>query len=201
MKKILPFFSYCFHPIFIPLLGSFLYTRFVDLFFTEFQYLLLFLHITLITVIFPIILLLLFKKIGKVDNLMFSITSQRKIPLLVQLFLLGILIQKSITVNYFPPLYYFLLGGMLSIFFAFCILFVNHKTSIHMIGISSLTVFIIGLSIHTQTNSYPLVSLFILLNGLIASSRLSMNAHTFKELWIGFLCGVLPQSVLLFFWL
>ncbi len=70
-----------------------------------------------------------------------------------------------------------------------------------MIGISSLTVFIIGLGIHNQVNVIELVAFFVVINGIVASSRLVMKAHSGQELIIGFLCGVLPQSVLFYFWL
>jgi hypothetical protein len=39
------------------------------------------------------------------------------------------------------------------------------------------------------------------MNGVVASSRLEMKAHTPKELVIGFLLGVIPQLFLLHFWL
>lgn len=70
-----------------------------------------------------------------------------------------------------------------------------------MIGISSLTVFIIGLSIHNQINTINMVTFFVVMNGLVASSRLVMKAHSNKELFVGFVCGAIPQSILLYFWL
>jgi hypothetical protein len=70
-----------------------------------------------------------------------------------------------------------------------------------MIGISSLTVFIIGLSINNQVNTINTVTFFVLMNGLVASSRIVMKAHSNKELLVGFLSGVIPQSALLYFWL
>lgn len=70
-----------------------------------------------------------------------------------------------------------------------------------MIGMSAVTVFIIGLSIHNEINTINLVAFFICMNGLVASSRLVMNAHSNKELLIGFLCGAVPQTLLLYFWL
>jgi len=41
----------------------------------------------------------------------------------------------------------------------------------------------------------------MILNGLVASSRLMMKAHSNKELLIGFLCGIIPQIGLLYVWL
>ena len=70
-----------------------------------------------------------------------------------------------------------------------------------MIGISALTIFIFGLSLKNEINTVHLMALLVILNGLVASSRLIMKAHTNKELLIGFLCGVIPQIGLLYVWL
>ena len=132
---------------------------------------------------------------------MLSDISQRKIPLLLQLMLFAVLIEKSITIDHFPSLHFFFVGGLLSTAFAFLLLYAKFKASIHMIGISSLTVFIIGLGIHNQINTVTIVAFFVIMNGVVASSRLIMEAHSKNELLIGFLCGVIPQSTLLYFWL
>jgi hypothetical protein len=70
-----------------------------------------------------------------------------------------------------------------------------------MIAISSLTVFIIGLSLHLQIQNTFIIAFLILLNGFVASSRLEMKAHTNKELIIGFMLGAIPQLLLLVLWL
>ncbi|WP_309614770.1 hypothetical protein [Flavobacterium sp.] len=201
MKKILPFFSYLFHPIFIPFLGTFFYVLLEARYFTLPQYFILFLQIIIITFLLPIAFFYLLRTFGKIESVMLSDISQRKIPLLLQLMLFAVLIEKSITIDRFPSLYFFFVGGLLSTIFAFLLLYAKFKASIHMIGISSLTVFIIGLSIHNQINTINMVTFFVVMNGLVASSRLVMKAHSNKELFVGFLCGVIPQSILLYFWL
>ena len=201
MKKILPFFSYLFHPIFIPLLGTVFYVLLDAHYFSLPQYLILFLQIIIITILLPVAFFYLLRTFGKIESVMLSDISQRKIPLLLQLMLFAVLIEKSITIDRFPSLYFFFIGGLLSTFFAFILLYVKFKASIHMIGISSLTVFIIGLSIHNQINTINTVTFFVIMNGVLASSRLVMEAHSKKELLVGFLCGVIPQSALLYFWL
>ncbi len=201
MKKILPFFSYLFHPIFIPVFGTLFYVLFDSQFLTKGQYLLLFLQVIIITFLLPIAFFYLLRTFGKIDSIMLSDISQRRIPLLLQIMLFFVLIEKSITVERFPALYFFFLGGLLSVLLAFGLLFLKVKASIHMIGISSLTVFIIGLSINNEVNALNLISFFVLINGAVASSRLEMKAHDNKELAIGFLCGILPQIGLLYYWL
>ncbi len=201
MKKILPFFSFLFHPIFIPLLGTIFYVILDNHYLTLPQCLILFLQIIIVTIFLPVAFFFLLKTLGKVDTVMLSDISQRKIPLLLQIMLFVILIQKSITIERFPSLYFFFVGGILSAVVTFLLLYLKNKASIHMIGISSLTVFIIGLSLQNQINTINTVAFFIIMNGVVASSRLVMKAHTNKELVIGFCCGVIPQTVLLYFWL
>lgn len=70
-----------------------------------------------------------------------------------------------------------------------------------MIGISALTTFVIGLSIHNQVNCINTIASLVLMNGLIAASRIEMKAHNNKELFIGSLIGIFPQTALWFFWL
>ena len=165
------------------------------------QYLILFLQIIIITFLLPIAFFFLLRTYGKIDSIMLSDISHRKIPLLLHIMLLTILIEKSITPDRFPPLYFFFLGGLFSALFALLLLYAKIKASIHMIGMSALTVFIIGLSLKNQVNTINLVTFFMFMNGLVASSRLTMKAHTHKELLIGFLCGLIPQVALLYFWL
>ena len=201
MKKILPFFSYLFHPIFVPLLGTLVYFLFNDIYFTKAQCYLLVFQILIITFFLPLSFFYLLRTFGKVDNIMLSDLNQRKIPLVMQMILTFVLISESVTKERFPELFFFFLSGLISTFLAFIFLFAKLKTSIHMIGISALTFFIIGTSIHNQTNSIYLISVCFFATGLIASSRLQMKAHSIKELLIGYTIGILPQVGLWIFWL
>jgi len=201
VKKILSFFSYLFHPIFIPLLGCLVYIAFSERFYSQEQYFLLLFQVVIITFFLPLSFFYLLRTFGKVDSIMMSEVQQRKIPLVMQMVLTYILIQKSITIERFPELYFFFLGGFVSTFIVFLLLYIRFKASIHMVAISALTFFVIGLSIHFQINIlYTIASLF-LLSGLIASSRLYMKAHTSLELMVGYACGVIPQVVFWYAWL
>ena len=158
-------------------------------------------QIIIITILIPISLFYLLLTLGKIDSIMVPELSQRKFPLLIQILLLVILIQKSITIDRVYELFFFFIGAIISTFLALLLLFFNKKASLHMLGISSLTTFVIGLSIYNEVNLIYTISLLVLCNGFVASSRLVMRAHTLKELIIGFLCGVIPQLILFKFWL
>ena len=174
---------------------------FDGIYFTKAQCYLLVFQIVIITFFLPISFFYLLRTFGKVDTIMLSDLNQRKIPLLMQMALTTILITESITIDRFPELFYFFLAGLISTFLSFVFLYVKIKTSIHMIGISALTFFCIGLSMHNQVNGTYLIASCFFATGLIASSRLHMKAHTVKELVIGYGIGMLPQVGLWFFWL
>jgi hypothetical protein len=201
LKKILPIFSYIFHPIFIPVYAALLYFFWNDSYYTNPEKYFALFQIVIITIVLPILSFFILRIAGKVDSIMIGELSQRKIPLLILCFLTTILIQKSITIEHFPELYFFFLAGLVSTIIALILLFLKIKASLHMVAISALTVFVIGLSIHNQTNNLNMIAFLVLMNGFVASSRLEMNAHTPKELIVGFLTGVFPQLFLLPFWL
>ena len=201
MKKILPFFSYLFHPIFIPVYTALIYFFFNDSYYSNPEKYFAVFQIVIITILLPILFFFVLRTAGKVDSIMISEISQRKIPLVIQCLLTILLVRKSITLDHFPEFHFFFLGGLLSTVLALVLLFFRTKASLHMVAISALTIFIIGLSIHNQTRNISVIAFLVLMNGFVASSRLEMKAHTPKELVIGFLLGIIPQLLLLRFWL
>src|SRR5690606_7695778 len=121
--------------------------------------------------------------------------------LLVQAILIYILLSNSLNIDQVFELYFFFLGALASTLAALLLSLSKIRASLHMIGISALTVFVIGLSLHNHINAINTIAFLVLLNGVIAASRLKMKAHTVDELIIGFLSGAGPQFVLWYFWL
>ena len=201
MKKILPLFSYVFHPIFIPAMATLFYLYCNQAEFGNQEKLFILFQVLVVTVILPSLVFLLLRTAGSIDSIMLAEVSQRKIPLILHCFLIILLVKKSITIDRYTELHFFLLAALLSTIMALILLFANIKASLHMIAISSLTVFIIGLSLHLQIQNKFIIAILILLNGFVASSRLEMKAHTNKELIIGFMLGAVSQLLLLVVWL
>jgi membrane-associated phospholipid phosphatase len=123
--------------------------------------------------------------------------AQRKIPLFIQIILCSSLLFKSFTLNTFPELFFFFLSNIISTAIALILTFAQKKISLHMLGITSLTVFCIYCSLKYGYKNTSFLSILIALNGLVASSRLSMKAHTKIELLLGFIIGALPQIIIL----
>jgi len=201
LKKFLPIFSYIFHPVFIPMYATIYYLILnYSNFGSQEKYFVLS-QILIITILLPILFFFLLRYSGRIGSIMVPVISERKLPLLIQCFLLILLVRNSITVERYTALHFFLLGALFSTLIAMLLLFVKTKASLHMIGISALTLFSFALTIHYQTQNVGLIIFLILMNGFVASSRLVMKAHTSKELIIGILLGSIPQILLLFLWL
>ncbi|WP_236025453.1 hypothetical protein [Flavobacterium geliluteum] len=201
MKRILPLFSYVLHPVFISMYATLFYLFCKgDAFANQEKYYVLF-QILIITFFVPILFFLLLKSTGNVKSIMIHETSQRRIPLVLQCFLFILLVKRSIVITRYPELHFFFLGALFSTILALICTFFKIKASLHMMSMSGLAIFVIGLNIHLQMHNPYWSAFVILLSGLVASSRLVMEAHTSNELSIGTAIGILPQLLFLYLWL
>ena len=200
MKKILPLFSYVFHPLFVPVYATLFYLFSNNSYFLNKEKYIVLLQVVMATILLPTIIFFGLRSAGKISSAMAPLISERKIPLVLQCFLIIFLVRTTVTIERYAELHFFFLGALLSTLIALVLLFANMKVSLHMIGISALTFFVLGLNLHFQTQNMVAILFLTLMNGFIASSRLEMNAHTAKELILGFLIGSVPQVLLLYLW-
>ncbi|OCB76659.1 hypothetical protein [Flavobacterium crassostreae] len=201
MKKILPLVSYVFHPVFIALYATLFYLFSNNSYFINPEKVFVLLQIVLLSVLVPILFFFVLRYSGKISSYMVPSVKERQIPLLLHSFIIILLLRRSITLERYPELHFFFLGALLSTLIALLLLFCRTKASLHMIGISGFSCFVLGLSLQ-DSGSYSLImALLVLLNGAVASSRLVMHAHTPKELVLGVLIGVVPQVLLWYLWL
>ncbi|WP_233194584.1 hypothetical protein [Aquimarina sp. I32.4] len=193
--------SYVLHPLLMPLIGAVIYfctaPRFIP---NEIIRAKIF-GLVVLTILIPIVLFFLLRNLGTITSIHLETVKQRKIPLLLQSILLIIVIKMVIDVYHYPELYFFFLGILLSSLSAIFMTLFNIKASLHMIGISGITMFTIAISIHFGLNLTILIAVLMIANGLVASSRLHYKAHSNLELILGLLIGVIPQLTLINFWL
>lgn len=201
MNILLKSISYLFHPLLMPLLGAFIYFTVAPRFIPEPILFAKILGLVILTILIPIIMFFFLKNLGIVKSIHLKTTKQRKIPLLLQTILLLITIKMVLDPYNYPELYFFFLGAVFSTLSALFMVIFNIKASLHMIGISGVTMFAIALSIHFGINLTLLIGVIIIISGLVATSRLHVKAHNNTELILGFLTGVIPQIILIDFWL
>ena len=181
--------------------GTLLYFLISTFYYTIQQKYLVLLQIGVVTILIPIAFFYFLRSFDKADNVMVPDLTQRKIPLIFQGMILYLLLSNTIKESILPELHYFLLGGLISTILLFLLVFLKIKASIHLVGISSLTVFAGALSLHFEVNVIYSFAVLVLLNGLVATSRLELKAHTYKEILFGFFTGFLPQLILTYYWL
>lgn len=200
MKKFLAFFSYIFHPIFIPVYATLFYFFITNNFFYKHEIYLTFIQVLILTILLPLSLFYLLRSLGFLKSKMLD-PKERKLPLAIYSLLLLTLIKYSLSIVIIPELYYYFLGMLISAALALMLLILGHKASLHMIAISTLILFIISISAYYHIRFLNLIAFFVVCSGLVASSRLQAKAHTMGEIALGILIGVIPQVGLWFIWL
>lgn len=198
---ILKSFSYIFHPLLMPLLGVIFYFSKTPRFIPEPVMKAKVFSVTILTVLLPILLYFLLKTIKKVDSLELKTSKERIIPLILNVMILVLILKRVLPYEEIPELYYFYLGILFSVLTCLFLAILRFKASIHMIGSAGFFMFAVALSIHFKININGTIAAMCIIMGAIATSRLHLKAHTNAELFIGFFVGLLPQLVLLNYWL
>ena len=201
MKTFQEIISYIFHPLFTPLIGTLSYFVLTP------KYSPITLQsgnifpIIILTIIIPIISYFILKSIGIVNTVFMPTLQERKYPLYINIALLLIVIYKVIPHHYTGELYFFFVGLIGAYFSSLLLLFFNFKSSMHLISMGSLLMYLISLSIHFEINITFALCLFTLATGLVASSRIYLRAHRKSEIIVGFIVGVTSQLLTIKFWL
>ncbi|RFN59545.1 hypothetical protein [Marixanthomonas ophiurae] len=201
MDRFLRLGAYLLHPLLMPTLGTILYfvftPRYVEM---DLMRAKLF-AVAIVTLLIPIITFFLLKNLGVINSIHLETTKERKIPLMIQCVLLLLIIKLVFDAYDSPELYYFFVGILFSAIAALLMVILKVKVSLHQIGIAGITMFLIVLSIHFKINVLPWISAFFFFNGWVASSRLHTKSHSYLELIIGFFIGLIPQLIVVNFWL
>ncbi|WP_345275117.1 hypothetical protein [Litoribaculum gwangyangense] len=201
MDKVLKSVSYIFHPLIMPLLGVIFYFSKSPRFIPEEVVQAKLISLFILTIILPILLYFLLKTLGKVKSIKLVTTNERIYPLMLNSVIIILVLKRIVTPSQVVELYYFFLGILLSNLACLILAIFKFKASIHMIAISGITMFFIALSIHFNININGTLALMSIIMGAVATSRLHVKAHTAIELVLGIFIGVIPQLVLVNYWL
>lgn len=196
--KFSKFISYFFHPINFPILGSILYFLLLPEYIFKPQEHLIIAVIFVGTYVFPIFLLILLKRFGMIESYHMKNIEERKFPTLLFIsisYILGNWLYKSTVVDVLS-LFYF--GYGLVLIFAYIFLHFKIKISLHTAAIGGLIGFLIYFSYYYKINLIILISVFFLISGFIAYSRLRLHAHSIREVFLGYTIGILSQFVVYF---
>ncbi len=193
--------SLIFHPLIMPFIGVLFYFAKSPRFIPEPTIKAKLFSIGILTVILPILLFSLLKTINKINSIHLNTTKERIWPLILNCAIIILILNRVLTQNEIPELYYFFIGILCSTLACLILAILKFKISIHMIGSAGLFMFMIAVGIHFKININGSIAAMCIIMGGIATSRLHLKAHTSAELVIGFFVGLIPQLIMLNYWL
>jgi hypothetical protein len=195
-------FSYLLHPLFLPVLVTFMAVTALPEYFTAFKaaslrlpYDVLYFRVALNTLVFPMLVVLLCTALGFVSSVHMATQRDRIIPYVATI------------IFYFWAFYTFFREGAAPGFFtsfflgifitaSVCLVANNFiKISMHTTGWGGVIGFFLVLMWGLGLNVSLPLAVILVFTGIAATSRLVLSAHTTWEVYIGLFTGVLAQLV------
>lgn len=201
MNTILKSISYIFHPVFMPLLGVVFYFSKSPRDIPKEIIWAKLVSTSILTFLLPILLFFLLKNIGRVNSIFLKTTQERIIPLFINGIIVFLMLRKVFPAYEFIELYGFFMGVLISNLACLILVLLKFKASIHMIALGGIMMYFIALSIHFSKNINGTLALLSIITGATATSRLHMGAHNMKELIFGLFLGIIPQLIMVNYWL
>ncbi len=214
VRALAQFVSVLFHPLYVVVFVYALFTIVNPFQFSNFDRIeqgVFFISLMVQSIIIPIVAILMMKFLGMIGGLEMEERTDRIGPLIVT----GIC-YLWLTINFMnnsdvPPfLTSFMLGATISLFLGF-LMNLAEKISLHTIGIGGLiaaycimiykygygyaTVQIAGGEYYVHL--MLILAILIILGGLVASARLYLGRHVSREVYGGFLVGLIGQVIAL----
>ncbi|WP_299885016.1 hypothetical protein [uncultured Lacinutrix sp.] len=201
MDWLLRSISFIFHPIIMPVLGTLFYFSKSPRYIPDEIIGAKLVSLSILTILLPILIYFLLKTLGKTHSIYLKTPKERIIPLVINSIIILLILLRVLPSNQIIELYYFFIGILISTLICLVLAIFKFKASIHMIAISGLFMFAVGISLHFGKNINGSLALIALIAGAIATSRLHLKAHTSVELVFGVFIGLLPQLLVFSYWL
>ena len=189
------FISTVLHPIVVPTLGVLIYFIFVTQDIQQDHQLWMLGLVFGITYVVPVLALIILKSLGLIESFQVTTIRERRMPVLLMtllFYLLGNTLGRFTMLEDLGLLFY---GTSFSLLCSYLLFAFELKSSLHLLSMGSALGFFLAIMNMYALSLLPIVMVIILLTGLVASSRLYLNAHTPKELVYGFTLGFIGQML------
>jgi len=198
MKYIALIISVILHPLIIPLLSVFIIfeaTGFTQMIPVNVQ-LILYGLVFVITCVIPLLLMPLLKAFDIISSYHMEDHRERIVPMFIIFiaYFLAYLAYRRVPIDLPQVVFLFFLISDFAVIFAMLITY-WWKISTHLIGMGGLVGVILFLSMRYMLNFQLLLMVAFLATGLLAFSRLRLNAHTPEQVYAGFFVGLITTLV------
>lgn len=136
----------------------------------------------------PVFMILTLRNSGVISSIEMRDRKERYLPIFLTAVLYfgfsWMLMQKT------PQIIYWTIFGISAVLFLILILNFFVKISAHAVAATGSSLFLTFLGIQNQNQSLVIIGLFlVVVAGLLSWARVSLNAHSLKEVWIGISLG------------
>jgi hypothetical protein len=192
------FFSFVFHPLFIPFYVCWFLAFVHPSYFSGFSHsgkIRIILMVTLNAVAFPAIAILLLKALGFINSIFLRTQKDRIIPYIASM---TFFFWAQYALREQPEIPRILVAFMFGVFISSAAALIANiylKISMHAIGMGGLVgLFVVIMNQNTMLMTWPLC-VAILITGLVCTSRFIVSDHTPKEIYSGLLIGFVCQLI------
>ncbi len=185
--------SYLFHPVLSPIIATIVYLTVVPRHTSQKLNITIISMVFIGTYLFPILFMIFLKKSNAIESLQLNNIVERKMPILLMVVIgysLASIIKNNSSIMDLALFFY---GMTVGLIVAYLLIYKKFKISLHMLGIGGLIGFFMCVSYKYQLNLLILISFLFIISGGVAYARLIVKAHTLKEIYLGFLVGVLSE--------
>lgn len=190
--------SYFFHPLLMPTIGVILlmysnsYVSYIPV--NAKKWLIILTSVG--TLLLPALMLPMFLLQGKISNLQLDKTRERIFPLILTTVFYLLTYMLFIKIPVLKFVHAFIFACFLSVLFA-AVISVRWKISTHMIGLGGMTGLVLMASFRLDINFlYALIGILIA-SGLTGSSRLYLKAHDLRQVYSGYIVGLVTMILCL----
>ena len=190
--------SKIFHPIFLPLIAFLLIATEIYVNYSALQLFIIIGIILLLTIVFPIIVILFLKWVGLISQLELNDKSERIAPLMLSVIFIWGCSELLYRFNFpITLILFFRYASIIIVIATFITLF--WKISMHALGWGILSAIALILFGFRDTPYFFLFPMIILISGLVSSARLYLNAHTQTQIYCGYSLGFFGMLIGLFY--
>lgn len=187
--------SYVLHPLLFSFMGSFLYLYLTPKHIAKQQEYIILMVVFVSTYIVPVLLLAFLKRVNLIKDYHLRSIDERKFPVLFFIMLSFLIGRAMLGIQIADLLAFSFFGVAFALSFTYLLFNIKIKTSLHTLGIGGIIGFVMVMSYEYQLNFNAMIAGLVILAGGIGVSRLALNAHRPKEIYVGFLIGLISQLI------
>ena len=150
--------------------------------------------LSIFTILLPFLTAIVLHRLGVVKSIYMKTAEERKWPFLLSVlwYYLGFELLTNISL---PTSLFLLMIGAITVVLIAHFITLRWKISVHMLGIGGVIGAMIGLSQRFQFNHFYIIIVLFFVAGLIGYARLKTNSHNYRQVYAGFVIGIMVEWI------